>query len=126
MIYKITRIAEEYDKLLTVNPKLHKLIDILDCFAQMELGKELTVTCIFRTKEENDALYAATPPSQRPPTSPHCFFHAVDLRSSDFTDLQINRIVAFANQFTYEGGARKVALYHEISGNVKHLHIQYF
>lgn len=122
MQFKTDRIKSEFDQLNVKNPRLHALLIVLDQFAILELGHEITLTCILRTKEENDALYAATPVDQRPKNTPHCSWLAADLRSSDFTQDQINRLLALANQFKWQ---RTVAICHAIAGNVMHFHVQY-
>ena len=125
MKFKTPREAEEYGELYKNNPRLVNLIISLDMFTTLEMSKSITITSIYRTQEEQDALYKDVPLEKRPKRSPHQDWKAVDLRSSDFTETEIKRIVNFANQFKYKNGTRVTALYHTIAGNVNHLHIQY-
>ena len=80
------------------------------------------ITSIYRTKEEHDALYKNTP--NPPPGSVHMAFEGVDIRSSDFSAADIERMLTFLNCFTFRNG-KKVALYHQVAGNAFHFHIQF-
>lgn len=123
--FKTDRIKDEYSQLHESNNRLWQLIYTLSQFTELEFNKDVVLTCIYRTEEENNALYAETPPEKRPPTSPHCSWKAVDLRSTIYTDTEITRMLEFLNCFRYQGGQRKVAIYHLINGNTWHMHIQY-
>lgn len=126
MRFKTLQVEQEYATLFdqNKNQRLGKLLVALELFVSLEFGKELTLTSIFRTQEEHDALYAHTPPDKRPARSPHMDWGAVDLRSSDFTQEEITKMLSFLNCFSRKDG-KKVAIYHTISGNVAHFHIQY-
>lgn len=123
MNFKTERQKDDVYKLSLYNPQLYKLLVILDNFTQFEFGKEFVVTDVFRTKEEFDALYAATPVDKRPTDSPHCHWEAVDLRSTTFTDSEIKTMLTFLNCFKNPSG-KPTALYHTIAGNAFHFHIQ--
>lgn len=125
MLYKTLRERNESEELLIQNPRLFELLHCLNIFVELEMGKTIMVTSIYRSQEEQDSLYKEVPLEKRPKRSPHQDWKAVDLRSKDFTDQEIKRIVAFCNQFKYQNGTRVTALYHTIAGNVNHLHIQY-
>jgi len=125
MKFKTSRETQEYGLLMEKNSRLLLLCDSLANFTYLEMGKIPTITSIFRSQEEQDALYKDVPVEKRPKRSPHQDWKAVDLRSSDFTEQEIKRIVGFCNQFKYQNGTRVTALYHTIAGNVNHLHIQY-
>jgi hypothetical protein len=98
---------------------------MLDNFTRLEFKKEVTITSILRTQEEHDALYAAVPAESKPPRSPHLYWSAVDIRSKDFTDAEIKRMLDFLNCFKNNNG-RPVAIYHAIPNNALHFHIQRF
>jgi hypothetical protein len=125
ILFKTDRQKSDFEQLKSKNPRIVRLATALSEFCELELKKDITVTDVFRTQEEFEALYSQTPPEKRPPTSPHMRWEALDLRSSVFTDREIERMLAFLNCFSYQGGQRKVALYHTIAGNVAHFHIQY-
>lgn len=126
MQFKSERIALEYQTLQQKNEKLWRLISLADQFSKLELGgKEITLTMIYRTQAEHDELYKDTPASQKPKVSPHQLWQAVDIRSSIYSAREIERLLAFLNNFTYQGGQRKVSSYHMVAGNTYHFHVQY-
>ncbi len=122
MKFKTIKEELEYVQLWEENERLAYVGQMLDTFARLEFKKEITVTHIFRTPEEHAALYSATPAEERPATSPHLTWEALDIRSSDFTADQIPRLTRFLNCLTYRGG-KPTALYHHIAGNAFHFHI---
>lgn len=124
MKFKTHREQQEFETLKLANKRLATIVALIDQYTLMEFGKEVTLTSVFRTKAEHEALYAKTPPDQRPASSPHMHNQAVDLRSSDFSNDQINKMLQFLNCFTVWGGKKKCALYHTVAGNVAHFHIQ--
>lgn len=125
MKFKTQNEETEWPLLYNYNIRLYTLIQLLEGYAQLNFNKELTLTEIYRTQEEFDALYAQTPPDKRPARSPHQDWRAVDIRSSDFTEQEIHKMLTFLNTFTYAGGQRPVAIYHMIAGNTFHFHTQY-
>lgn len=125
MMFKTETERTEWEQLDLKNPRLHSLILWLENYVQLNFGKELTLTEIFRSQEEFDALYAQTPPEQRPARSPHQDWHAVDIRSSVFTGSEIQKMISVLNTFKYKDGSKQVCVYHQIAGNVMHFHIQY-
>lgn len=52
-------------------------------------------------------------------------WEAADIRSYDFTDNEIKKMLTFLNLFTYAGGQRNVSMVHTIANNAPHFHIQY-
>ena len=122
MKFKTKELDREFSQLTVENVKLTKIIYCIDFFCQAQFGKEITITHIFRTPEQHRALYSLTP--NPPASSPHMRWEAVDLRSSDFTKPEIDKMLSVLNQFTVYGGQRKCAIHHAIAGNVEHFHIQ--
>ena len=123
MQFKTPQIKLEYETLVAKNYALWTLLNLTEAFSVFELNKSIMITHIFRTPEEQKALYSQTP--NPPATSPHERWEAADLRSSIYTEREITRLLTFLNTFTYQGGQRKVAIYHAVAGNVNHFHIQY-
>lgn len=121
MQFKTDRIRDEYEELKTRNPKLRSTLECADLYTRTEFNKEIVLTCIYRSPDENKALYA---PNPEPATQPHTKWDAADLRSTIFTQGEINKLLTFLNCFSYVGGQRKVATYHLIAGNTWHLHCQ--
>lgn len=125
MKFKTTYEQAEWDQLKATNPRLVAIVGLLDQYCLMEFKKEITLTEVFRTKAEDDALYAPTPVEQRPNNpSPHCSWRAVDIRSKDFTEAQIKKMVSFLNHITVWGGKKNCAMYHAIAGGAYHIHLQ--
>ena len=123
MRFKDTRLAQEYNQLPIENKRLYQLMAVIDQFTELEFKKDVCITCILRTKSENDALYAQVPVEQRP-NSPHLNWEGVDIRSTDFTPSEIDRLLKFINTFTFRNG-KQVGVYHQVAGNALHFHIQY-
>jgi hypothetical protein len=121
--YKTIKEELEYVQLWEENERLAYVAQMLDTFSRLEFKKEITITHIFRTPEEHAALYAQTPADERPATSPHMSWEAIDIRSSDFAPDQITRMVRFLNCLTYRAG-KPTAIYHQVAGNAFHFHIQ--
>jgi hypothetical protein len=122
MQYKTDLIKSEFETLKTKNPKLVKILTAIDLFSQAEFGKEIVLTSIYRSLEEYKALYSANP-SAMPTSLPHSKYQAADLRSSIYSQQEVDRIVAFANCFHFYGGQRKTALYHAIANGAPHFHV---
>jgi hypothetical protein len=122
ILFKTPRLEAEFNQLPIQNPRLGRLLKLGSEFMDIEFGKNIVVTEIFRTPEENAALYKAA--GKEPDWRPHTMWMAADLRSSVFSQREIERLAAFFNQFTVFSGQRKCATYHAIKGNVEHFHIQ--
>lgn len=122
--FKTKRIESEYNELPVHNAKLKTLLDLAVQFVQLEFGKDVVVTEIYRSPEEYKALYAADP-TRIPKSPPHTAWQAFDLRSSIYTADEIERLLQFFKCFRFYKGMRSVALYHKIAGNAFHFHVQY-
>lgn len=124
--FKTDRQRAEFLALVQHNPKLKELLEVINDYSQRVLSKSIIITDIFRTIEEFDALYAATPVVERPSSSPHCYWQAADLRAFIYTQAEIDQIVAFINRhFKYKTGVKSVAMCHAVVGGAQHFHIQY-
>lgn len=121
MQFKTPRIREEFIDLTMKNDNLFKILTHADQYSQQEFKKEVVLTCIYRTPEENAALYAS---SVEPAWRPHTAWCGADLRSTIYTDAEIQKLLSFLNHFTVYGGQRRCASYHTIAGNVFHFHVQ--
>lgn len=121
MQFKTPRIEAEYATLAMRNFRLYNLLERASTFVEEAFGKPLILTCIYRSEEENKALYA---PKPQPEWRPHTKWEGVDLRSSIYTEAEIEKLLNHLNMNTVYGGRRKCAVYHKISGNAYHLHIQ--
>lgn len=125
MNFKTQREKNEFASLTDKNAKLKVLLEALDVYTEQAFGKEIMLTRIFCTPGEEDALYV-NDPSARPKVSPHEVWQGADLRSSIFTEDEINKVLTYLNsRYKYKNGALPVAFYHKISGNAYHFHVQY-
>lgn len=121
------RIKKELVRLKEKNPELHALIIDLYLWIGKEFGKDTVLTMIYRTQEEQDYLYRHSAKyKEKPFKSPHQFWHALDLRTSIYTDEEIEKIVKYLNDKydnkNYYGWTAKA---HAIKGNAMHFHIQF-
>lgn len=126
MKFKTPRIESESHKLKVYSKDLYDILLTLDKKCQIDYGLEITLTHIFRTPEEHDALYKETASAVRPISSPHMFWRAADIRSRGFNEKQIKELVEYLN-FTHRdtNAYKKTALYHKIAGGAFHFHVQY-
>ena len=115
--FKDASVEAEYYALPFQNKRMRELLQALDIFVTLELGKELMITEIYRNWHDNTAQGGI-------PTSPHMTWEGVDLRSWIYTDAEIQRIVGFLNQFRFRNG-KQVCVYHAVKNGAPHLHIQY-
>jgi hypothetical protein len=119
--FKTPRIQNEWVTLEAQNLTLHGIIKSAALFVKLNFNKDLTITEIMRTAAENAALYA---PGSEPQNRPHTVWRAVDLRSSTFTQTEIQQLLTFLNQYKVFGGLKKCAIYHQIKNGAPHFHIQ--
>jgi len=115
--FKDPSIEKEWYQLPVQNKRLYKLILALEQFLDLEIKKDLVITEIYRDAATNTAQGGI-------PNSPHLSWQAVDLRSSIYTNAEIERIKSFLNQFTFRNG-KQVCVYHAVTGGAFHMHIQY-
>jgi hypothetical protein len=124
--WKTGRIKAEWNELPVHNARLARIVKLLVEYVDLEMGKNVVLTEILRTSDETQKLYAATVVAGGavPSWRPHEIWNAVDLRSSLYTDREIEKIVAFLNQFTVYKGQRRCAVFHAIRGGAPHMHAQ--
>lgn len=118
---KTPRIERELSDLRDKNPGLFYVVMAANVFMEGRFGKSLTVTCIFRTPEENTALYT---PNPEPTWRPHTVWEGVDLRTKDLTQLEKDSLTGFLTQFRVYRGKKVCFKIHTIAGNVEHAHVQ--
>ena len=127
------RLKTELIKLRKYNRPLLKLIIDLYHWVEDKYGKDVILTMIFRTQEEQDNLYKGITNSKNikydeyPWKSPHQFWHAIDIRSRVYNEDEIEEIVRYLNNkynaTIYYG---KTAVVHEVGDYGMHFHIQYY
>ncbi|MEK9281205.1 hypothetical protein MTR72_16545 [Bradyrhizobium sp. ISRA442] len=122
------RLRREYSELHHYNPKLCDILLKLQHFVETNFHKNVTITQIERSQEENDRIYKSDKTKMHRKTA-HGVWAAVDIRSSDFNETQISEMLAFLNAYNssnsnpIKGG--NTGLYHAVAGGAAHIHIQY-
>ena len=121
------RIIEEIWELKSKNKPLLKLLfDVRDyCMDMFE--KDIVITMIYRTDDEQDMIYRDNNRYQKKKfKSPHQFFHALDLRSNTFEKEEIEELVKYLNDKYDDSNFYKfTAMCHNV-GHGNHFHIQYY
>ena len=123
--YKTKRIEDEFKGDNTIKYELKQVIYMLSLYCELEFGKDVVITELYRTQSEQDFYYKDRDTYQRKPwKSVHQFGRGADIRSRNFTENQITKIIAFLNLKTYKSGSKyQTAIYHNI-GMGSHIHIQ--
>ena len=123
-----SRITKEFSELQQKNYPLAALMLDLADHVSTEFRKDVIVTGIFRTKEEQRSLYGAN--TKR--VSPHMLWQAVDIRDWIYTDGEKAAICKFlklhydrTNKFKKLPSGSKTCWLHKVLGGAMHFHIQY-
>lgn len=119
--FKTPRIEKEFHELPLQNKRLYVLIQAASQYSEFEFKKEITITDLYRTPEENKNLYA---PGAEPVNRPHTLWEGADLRSIIYSPSQIERFVTFLNMWSGYDGKRVTALFHLVPGGSPHFHLQ--
>lgn len=120
------RLKSELETLKIKNKQLYDLLFNLADWIKDQFKKDLTITGIFRTDEEQAAIYKNDKKYQkRPFQSPHQFWDAFDLRDSTFTKDEIPKIIKYLND-TYNPKNRYAvtSMDHSV-GLGWHFHVQF-
>lgn len=118
--FKTNRIRDEYAQLLVKNPRLFYLLSELTMYVQARHKKDVVLTSILRTPEEQADLYKNS--QKKVVKSPHLTWEAVDLRSSIYTEEEVKDILAYING-RIKNPDGKQSFVHAIPGNVDHFHV---
>lgn len=122
------RLNKELIGLKTKNEPLYELILDLHQYIDKTYDKDIIITMIYRTQEEQDYLYRNSEKYKKKPfKSPHQFNQAVDIRSWLYTEGEIEDIVEYLNtKYNDSNYYRWTAKVHEVGNNGIHFHIQYY
>lgn len=134
MKFKYPHLAKQLDNCY---PTLRYMLEWLDAKTKEKYGREITITCLQRTRAETLAIYAgqvnpATGRNYEPadvPLSCHettpC--RAADIRARDFTPEQceeIRKMLIDAWVYGYKRPAKQVCVLHKIGDGAIHFHVQ--
>ena len=123
MKFKTDRQREEYesDKL---DPKMRMLLQMIDFYSVLKTGLEITVTEIYRTQEEQDAIYARSEKYQAKPwLSVHQIWKGADIRVTDYRGEDVANILGVLESIPYRTRGKQTAIRHDV-GKGDHIHIQ--
>ena len=121
MEFKHLRLIAEFDR---VKKRLQIIVYALDAYVKHRYKKEIMVTSIFRTQEEQDEIYGHLAGYKESPwKSVHQYWRGVDVRLSNFSKEEIKDILMFLNKSFEYTGRYETAIKHDI-GYGSHIHIQ--
>lgn len=127
--FKTTTERDEFATLREKNFPLVALMESLDDFVRTDLGKNIVVTEVFRSKADQERIYGAGTTR----TSPHMTWKAVDIRDWIYEKPEKERIIQFLkdnfdeyNLLTEIRAAKsKTVWLHAVGNHGMHFHIQY-
>lgn len=133
LLSKTKEIGDEFQTLKTKNAALAQIILDLTDYVRVEFKKDVMMTMVFRTQQQQWDLYKKTdgvPKTKR--TSPHMFWQAVDIRDWIYNEQEKKAIGKFlvdhydaTNQMSKLGNGSRTCWLHKIKGQAMHFHIQY-
>ena len=123
--FKTQRIREEWagDK---VHKNIKNLVSMLSYYMELEHGRDVVITDLLRTQEEQDEYYKNDKKYKKKPwKSVHQYGRGVDIRSHGLEQKTIEMVLNFLNMVKYDQARphKKTAIHHDI-GLSGHFHIQ--
>ena len=122
--FKTNAERDQFVELGTKNKALVELLIDLDQLVTSTMHKNIVLTSVYRSPDEQAALYAKS--ERKVTNSPHSSHEAVDLRSWTFTDPERDEIVDYLNKKHKNASGRPVAMCHAIPSGALHFHIQLY
>lgn len=121
------RLEKEWVELDERNVPLKGLIKHVGEYTQNKFNKEIVITMIYRTDDEQESIYQDNERYKAKPfKSPHQFYQAVDLRSRTFTEEEIEDLVEIINStYNMPNYYNWTAKCHNV-GKGDHFHIQFY
>lgn len=127
--YKHAPLAQEYEQLKNKNMPLAVLLDDLSAYIESAFEKNVIVTMIFRTREQQEAIYGKGTKRK----SPHMFWNAIDIRDWIYSQSEKQQIIKWLKDgydATNQSGfiaqaASKTVWLHQVGAHGMHFHIQY-
>ena len=119
--FKTRRLKQEFYDLAQTDPRIRALTSELALWVGRLFDKDLIITCVWRSQEEQKKIYGVNQPSAHFCT-PQC--RAVDIRTHQeyFTQHELENLESFVNKyFPRRDGLRAVLLHGK--GDNFHLHL---
>ncbi len=119
--FKTSKIEHEWAG-ESIDPKLRKIIQLVDAFCGIEAPgyAGITLTSIMRTEEEERKIY--DDPEHKPGV--HVFGRGADIRTEDMpADLAL-RVSKFLKQITYRKGSKHTTAVYGDERHQDHIHVQ--
>lgn len=118
--FKTKELQNQFNELEKKNKPLHMIISAIDKTRKEHFNKEITLTEIYRTQEEQEKIYGKSAS-----ISPHQLWDAVDIRTRDMSDDEIRNIMKSVKLvFNGMNVYHTTVIFHDI-GLGPHLHIQF-
>jgi len=119
--YKTNRIKKEFSQLRIKNNYLYKIIHHTASDFNVFFNKNLVITEVYRTEREQKRYYKG----KRVFKSSHQDWSAVDIRTRDLREVEINFIIKKIREVYFvKNGFKTTVLYHDV-GLGKHIHVQF-
>lgn len=127
--FKTDRQKAEYND---ISGKLRQLIEMLSLYMWLKYGRQIMITELKRTQEEQDDIYSKHSDKavrakykKKAWSSVHQFDRGADIRTHDWERHEIKDALFWLNQIVYDKKRprKKTAIYHDI-GTGEHLHLQ--
>lgn len=138
MNFKYSYLKQEFHK--NIFPNLRALLFELDHFSKEKFNKEIYITQLLRSQDEQNELYEYkikagfytvidgwiyySLDKEHPTYSVHQVGRGADLRSSIYTSEEIEEICKYVNEYFPYWHGKPACVYHKIYGNVYHFHFQ--
>ena len=121
MQFKSKRIKDEWNRLRAKNKQLYDIVMDIAVYSSETLQKEIVVTSILRTMDEQKEIYGYAKESV------HLYWRGVDLRSWMYQGAELGKLLEYLNKkYDYDPerpGQHKVDIHHNV-GRGQHIHLQ--
>jgi len=119
--FKSAQLKQQFYHLAQTDPRIRALVGELALWVEKLFEKDLAITCVWRTPEEQKQIYGEVKPSAHF-CSPQC--RAVDIRAHRglFTQHELENMGSFVNKYFYRrDGLWSIRLHGE--GDNFHIHL---
>lgn len=121
------RLKNELTELRTKNKELFDLIIGLYHYAELQFDKDVIMTMIHRTDEEQDEIYKDSERYKKKKfKSPHQFYQGIDIRNSIYSQEELDQIVKYLNdKYNDKNYYKWTTKVHVVGNRGMHFHIQF-